>query len=523
MIKVESAHYQNESSQHVQAACAASCGGTWQKTLLSKPNSTFSQPSPVDSNRGSYSPNTDSDYINTNNYISETDVNMESDSAVMSVPFKPVVDCGAFSVTSDDCPSDCPSKRRRLREMNGQCHKKTDLLIHDSEGNTRSSISNQPITTLPTYSVTSQPFFQSPVQFSPLQIEQARGYQPPSPISRQNTSSSREFDAFSSSSSLTCSSVNEGIGSEGTQVVSAKHEPVYILHRKRPRHDSGLGYVEPLLLESEQEYVSDCSRTSSKDSIHKNGPFRPMAIPRSSSLVVDSNVNESAPVYAVKNSESSDYSILRMIPSLISEKNRKAAFVENLVDTAALIIDVVWSKFTVNPRARLIPMRVFLQQTLRRSRTSYSTLQTALFYLFRIKPQIEQRALKPRGPPTPCDKGSEDGGHNTDPATCGRRMFLAALIIASKYLQDSNYSNRAWSKISGLPLAEINENEVIFLRLIDYKLFIAEDVFKRWSSLLLTHIQAISGSDMDNANAFRLKENQQNVELFRDTLRTMVI
>jgi len=102
-------------------------------------------------------------------------------------------------------------------------------------------------------------------------------------------------------------------------------------------------------------------------------------------------------------------------------------------------------------------------------------------------------------------------------------MFLAALIIASKYLQDSNYSNKAWSKISGLPLAEINENEVIFLRLIDYKLFIAEDVFKRWSSLLLTHIQAISGSDMDNANAFRLKENQQSVELFRDTLRTMVI
>jgi hypothetical protein len=245
-----------------------------------------------------------------------------------------------------------------------------------------------------------------------------------------------------------------------------------------------------------------------------------MAIPRSSSLPVAS---ESAPVYAVKHSESSDYSILRMIPSLISEKHRKAAFVENLVDTAALIIDVVWSKFTVNPRARLIPMRVFLQQTLRRSRTSYSTLQTALFYLFRIKPQIEQRALKPRGPPTPCDKGSEDSGHNTDPATCGRRMFLAALIIASKYLQDSNYSNRAWSKISGLPLAEINENEVIFLRLIDYKLFIAEDVFKRWSSLLLTHIQAISGSDMDNANAFRLKENQQSVELFRDTLRTMVI
>jgi hypothetical protein len=33
---------------------------------------------------------------------------------------------------------------------------------------------------------------------------------------------------------------------------------------------------------------------------------------------------------------------------------------------------------------------------------------------------------------------------------CGRRMFLAALILSSKSLQDRNYSARAWSKISGL-------------------------------------------------------------------------
>ena len=67
-------------------------------------------------------------------------------------------------------------------------------------------------------------------------------------------------------------------------------------------------------------------------------------------------------------------------------------------------------------------------------------------------------------------------------------MFLAALIAASKYLQDRNYSNRAWSTITGLPIYEINANEICFLKLIDYNLFIAEDVFKRWSSLLLMHI-----------------------------------
>ncbi|PKC14429.1 hypothetical protein RhiirA5_256367, partial [Rhizophagus irregularis] len=135
------------------------------------------------------------------------------------------------------------------------------------------------------------------------------------------------------------------------------------------------------------------------------------------------------------------------------------------IDTAGLIIEVIWANFSVNPSAKIIPLRLFLQETLRRSRTSYSTLQTALFYLFRIKPQISST-------------------QNNDPATCGRRMFLAALIVASKYLQDRNYSNRAWSKISGLPVHEINANEICFLKLIDYNLFIAEDIFKRWSSLL---------------------------------------
>ncbi|RGB23656.1 cyclin-domain-containing protein [Rhizophagus diaphanus] len=221
--------------------------------------------------------------------------------------------------------------------------------------------------------------------------------------------------------------------------------------------------------------------------------------------------------------ENQEFSILNIIPSLISEKHRKAAFVENLVDTAGLIIEVIWANFSVNPSAKIIPLRLFLQETLRRSRTSYSTLQTALFYLFRIKPQISSTSRRTELPLTPSSEYPPDSNQsqNNDPATCGRRMFLAALIVASKYLQDRNYSNRAWSKISGLPVHEINANEICFLKLIDYNLFIAEDIFKRWSSLLLTHIQAISGSDMSNPDAFRRAENQREVALFRETLRSM--
>ena len=70
---------------------------------------------------------------------------------------------------------------------------------------------------------------------------------------------------------------------------------------------------------------------------------------------------------------------------------------------------------------------------------------------------------------------------------CGRRMFLAALILASKYLQDRNYSARAWSKISGLRTCEINSNELAFLSAVNWKLHIPEPVFHRWTDIVLKY------------------------------------
>ncbi|GAA5965887.1 hypothetical protein JCM3765_006477 [Sporobolomyces pararoseus] len=72
------------------------------------------------------------------------------------------------------------------------------------------------------------------------------------------------------------------------------------------------------------------------------------------------------------------------------------------------------------------------------------------------------------------------------PLLCGRRMFLSSLISASKYLQDRNYSNKAWSKISGLGIQEINRNEKSFLELIEWDLHLKAQDFKRWTDRLNT-------------------------------------
>jgi len=64
-------------------------------------------------------------------------------------------------------------------------------------------------------------------------------------------------------------------------------------------------------------------------------------------------------------------------------------------------------------------------------------------------------------------------------------MFLSALILALKYLQDRNYSARAWSKISGLKVCEINTNELAFLAAVNWKLHITDPVFERWQEIVL--------------------------------------
>ncbi len=153
------------------------------------------------------------------------------------------------------------------------------------------------------------------------------------------------------------------------------------------------------------------------------------------------------------------------------------------LDSSTQIVEAVWPLSSVVYRQELgskavLPLRTFIQETLRRSRTSYSTLQVALYYLILIKPHVPKYDFTMEQP---------DEVHASRALQCGRRMFLAALILASKYLQDRNYSARAWSKISGLATQEINQNEMAFLAAVNWKLHITDDVFQRWTEIVLKY------------------------------------
>lgn len=148
------------------------------------------------------------------------------------------------------------------------------------------------------------------------------------------------------------------------------------------------------------------------------------------------------------------------------------------------MVEVIWPTSVPASRCEsasgrgVLPLRTFIQETLRRSRTSYSTLQVALYYLILIKAHVPKHDFTMEQP--------EDVA-SVRALQCGRRMFLAALILASKYLQDRNYSARAWSKISGLKVCEINTNEMAFLAAVNWKLHITDPIWEKWQEVVLRH------------------------------------
>ncbi|PNS14588.1 G1/S-specific cyclin pas1 [Sphaceloma murrayae] len=168
-------------------------------------------------------------------------------------------------------------------------------------------------------------------------------------------------------------------------------------------------------------------------------------------------------------------------PPLPRQDERKVLFVNDLVDSATNMVSVIWP-LSGSPCTRdsnnkgVLPLRRYIEETLRRSRTSYSTLQVALYYLILVKDHIPCHDFTTA---QPADSAALRA------MQCGRRMFLAALILASKYLQDRNYSAKAWSKMSGLKTTEINSNERLFLSAVSWKLHIPDHIFKRWTDIVL--------------------------------------
>jgi hypothetical protein len=64
------------------------------------------------------------------------------------------------------------------------------------------------------------------------------------------------------------------------------------------------------------------------------------------------------------------------------------------------------------------------------------------------------------------------------------RILFTAILVSIKYNEDHIYDNVYYSKIAGLPVKEINYLERKFLEIINYDLFVSEELFQKYYEYL---------------------------------------
>lgn len=176
-------------------------------------------------------------------------------------------------------------------------------------------------------------------------------------------------------------------------------------------------------------------------------------------------------------------------PRLAKETAKQYSYVDSLVDVATMITNSLWpcpDALTSRKSEHSVRMlSYFITETSRKSKTSLSTMQLALLYCIRFRrDQLVLKKLMDEHHSAHGTIAHANANATSVGSTCARRNFLSALILASKYLQDRNFSNKAWSKISSVTVAEINLREREFLEITKWNLDVKHDVFKDWSSAM---------------------------------------
>ena len=64
------------------------------------------------------------------------------------------------------------------------------------------------------------------------------------------------------------------------------------------------------------------------------------------------------------------------------------------------------------------------------------------------------------------------------------RILFTAILIATQYNEDKIYDNLFYSKIAGVTIKELLALENYFLNIIDFDLFVSDDIYQKYSEYL---------------------------------------
>ena len=97
------------------------------------------------------------------------------------------------------------------------------------------------------------------------------------------------------------------------------------------------------------------------------------------------------------------------------------------------------------------------------------------------------------------------------------KLILAAFILAIKYNEDNYYSMVYYSKIGGVPVAELNKLEFEYLILIGFRLFVHTQLFEKYYNDLMS-----LKDDSDEEDYDEEYEEQEDDEKEEEKIKKMI-
>ena len=66
------------------------------------------------------------------------------------------------------------------------------------------------------------------------------------------------------------------------------------------------------------------------------------------------------------------------------------------------------------------------------------------------------------------------------------KLIIASMLVSIKYNEDDYFSNEFYAKVGGIRMIEMNKLEYEFLCLIEFNLFVNEEVFNKYNTYLIS-------------------------------------
>ena len=89
------------------------------------------------------------------------------------------------------------------------------------------------------------------------------------------------------------------------------------------------------------------------------------------------------------------------------------------------------------------------------------------------------------------------------------KLILGSIMLAIKYNEDENYSLKFYAKIGGVSLSELLNLEYNFISLINFNLFVTDELFHKYYDFILSS-DSDDDSDYDNDDNNNIYNNINN-------------